>query len=183
MRHALGESDPSEVWGGLLLANVGSTHGWLAHLTSRRLGGYAAAYVLCFGFVAVSGLRTLCTDGVEAGVTTATALALLALALLLGVYSSSNARRAAHIFEAANERLEAQLRHDLHQAPGRPPTATSAIHAIVVAELGAGGRSQGHSFHVLGVDVPPCAAMLWLVLAAATLAVCVQSGLDERGAS
>ena len=80
-----------------------------------------------------------------------------------------------------NERpLGVQLFEDESHTSSQRQSAALAAHAVVSAELGALGQSQGHSLSILGFHVPPGAAMLWLAFAAAALGICCLAGLPER---
>jgi len=179
LRATVAAAPPHDPWATELLANVGSTHGWLAAETSRQLRWYAGVYVLNFAFVGVSGLVSLATDGVRPGVATATATALGALSLLAETYCSSNARRTAHLLEVSDERLRAQLRHDLSGPSTRPTTIALASHQLAISAIGALGREHGRTLGILGVPVTRQAARAWMAAAAVALGVCIQAGLER----
>jgi hypothetical protein len=180
LNSALTDAPSSDAWAELLLLNVGATHGWLAQTSSRRLRLYVGLYTGSLAYVTLTGMASIAQDGAEPPIMVATVGALLALALLLSCFGDCNARRARLLLEAANERLEVQLFEDESHTFSQRQSAALAAHAVVSAELGALGQSQGHSLSILGFHVPPGAAMLWLAFAAAALGICCLAGLPER---
>jgi hypothetical protein len=180
LNSALTDAPSSDAWAELLLLNVGATHGWLAQTSSRRLRLYVGLYTGSLAYVTLTGMASIAQDGAEPPIMVATVGALLALALLLSCFGDCNARRARLLLEAANERLEVQLFEDESHTSSQRQSAALAAHAVVSAELGALGQSQGHSLSILGFHVPPGAAMLWLAFAAAALGICCLAGLPER---